>query len=150
MFFLESKTIPGYLSFCCVIALEYSLSFSKLSGEPSLHPVSTQRKKMKFPLMMLGWQLCQLPVWKKWYDGINEEVSVGENDVLVKFLHPIDPSVYLHWPAIDVKRWVLVNHLLKLLSIPTVNTSRVPLYLPKKRIQRYTETVHWKSLNMKS
>ena len=143
MFFLESKTIPGYLSFCCVIALEYSLSFSKLSREPSLHPVSTQRKEMKFPLMMFGWAVMSVSrMKKKWYDGINEEVSVEENDVLVKFLHPIDPSVYLHWPAIDVKCWVLVNHVLKLLSIPTVNTSRVPLYLPKKRIQRYTETVH--------
>ena len=143
MFFLESKTIPGYLSFCCVIALEYSLPFSKLSREPSLHPVSTQRKEMKFPLMMFGWAVMSVSrMKKKWYDGINEEVSFEENDVLVKFLHPIDPSVYLHWPAIDVKCWVLVNHVLKLLSIPTVNTSRVPLYLPKKRIQRYTETVH--------
>ena len=44
---------------------------------------------------------------KEWYDGIHEEVSVEENDVLVKFLHPIDPSVYLHWPAIDVKCRVL-------------------------------------------
>ena len=49
---------------------------------------------------------------KEWYDGINEEVSVEENDVLVKFLHPIDPSVYLHWPAFDVKYWVPVNHTL--------------------------------------
>ena len=143
MFFLESKTIPGSFSFCCVIAVEYSLSFSNLSGEPSLHPVSIQRKEMKFPLMMFGWAVMSVSrMKKKWYDGINEEVSVEENDVLVKFLHPIDPSVYLHWPAIDVKCWVLVNHVLKLLSIPTVNTSRVPLYLPKKRIQRYTETVH--------
>ena len=93
--------------------------------------------------MMFGWAVMSVSrMKKKWYDGINEEVSVEENDVLVKFLHPIDPSVYLHWPAIDVKCWVLVNHVLKLLSIPTVNTSRVPLYLPKKRIQRYTETVH--------
>ena len=63
---------------------------------------------------------------KEWYDGINEEVSVEENDVLVKFLHPIDPSVYLHWPGIDIKCWVPVNHTLQLLSIPTVNTSRCP------------------------
>ena len=31
---------------------------------------------------------------KEWYDGINEVVSVDENDVLVKFLHPLDPSVF--------------------------------------------------------
>ena len=37
------------------------------------------------------------------YDGINEEVSVEENDVMMKFLHLIDPSVYLHWPAFGVK-----------------------------------------------
>ena len=54
MFFLESKTIPGFFSFCCVIALEYSLLFSNLLGEPSLHPVSIQRKEMKFPLMIFG------------------------------------------------------------------------------------------------
>ena len=46
---------------------------------------------------------------REWYDGINEEVSVEENDVLVKFLQPIDLSVYLHWPAIDIKCWVPVK-----------------------------------------
>ena len=65
-----------------MIALEYSLPFSNLSGEPSLHPVSIQRN--------LGSHVSCL------YDGINEEVSVEENDVLLKFLHPTDPSVYLH------------------------------------------------------
>ena len=60
MFFLESKTIPGSLSFCCVIALEYSLSFSNLSGEPSLHPVSIQRKEMKFPMMIFGWTVMSV------------------------------------------------------------------------------------------
>ena len=63
---------------------------------------------------------------KKWYDGINEEVSVEENDVLLKFLHPVDPSVYLHCSSIDNKCWVPVNHVLQLLSIRTVNTSRHP------------------------
>ena len=103
MFFLESKTIPDSLSFCCVIALEYSLSFLNLSGEPSLHPVSIKRKEMKF-LLMFGWTLSyQLPVWKRVvYDGINEEVLVEENDVLVTFLHSIDPLVYLHCSAIDI------------------------------------------------
>ena len=60
------------------------------------------------------------------YDGIDEENSVEENNVLVKFLHPIDPSVYLHWPTIDAKCCVPVNHVLQLLSIPTVNTSGCP------------------------
>ena len=96
------------------------MSFSNLSGEPSLQPVSNQRKEMKFG------QPCQLPLWKKWYDGINEEVSVEENDVLLEFLHPIDPSVYLHWSSIDIKCWVPVNHVLQLLSILTVHTAGCP------------------------
>ena len=62
----------------------------------------------------------------EWCDGINEEVSVEENDILVSFLHPIDPSVYLPWAAIDIKYWLPVNHILQLLSIPTVNTSGHP------------------------
>ena len=66
MFFLESKTTPGSLSFYCVIALEYSLSFSDLSGEPRLHPVSIQRKEMKFPLMMFGWALISVDCMKKY------------------------------------------------------------------------------------
>ena len=65
MFFLESKTIPGSLSFCCVIALEYSLPFSNLSREPSLLPVSIQRKEMKFSLMMLGWAVMSVACMKK-------------------------------------------------------------------------------------
>ena len=39
---------------------------------------------------------------KEWYDGINE-VSIEENNVLVKFLYLIDPSLYLHWSVIEVK-----------------------------------------------
>ena len=65
--------------------------------------------------------------WYDWYDSINEEVSVEENYVLVRFFHPTDPSVYLHWPGIDVKCWVPVNHELQLLLILTVNTSRHPM-----------------------
>ena len=57
-----------------------------------------------------------------WHDAINEVVSVEQKDVLVQFLNPIDPSVYLSWPAIDGKCWVQVNHALQLLLIPTVNT----------------------------
>ena len=38
---------------------------------------------------------------KQWYDGINK-VSAEENDVLLKFLHPIDPSVHLPWPATEI------------------------------------------------
>ena len=63
---------------------------------------------------------------KVWYDGLNKEVLVEEKDVLVKFLHPLHPSVYLNWPAFDVKCRVLVNHVLQLLSIPTVNTLGCP------------------------
>ena len=54
---------------------------------------------------MFGWALMSITCMKKKmvYDGINEEVSVEENDVMMKFLHLIDPSVYLHWPAFGVK-----------------------------------------------
>ena len=65
MFFLESKTVPGSLSFRCVVGLEYTLSFSNLSVEPSLHPVFIQRKEMKFPLMMFGWAIMSVASIKK-------------------------------------------------------------------------------------
>ena len=68
-------------------------------------------------------------------DSINEEVSVEENDVLMNFLNLIDLSVYLHWPATDVKCWVLVNHVLQLLSIPTVNTSTQPYIVLKSELK---------------
>ena len=42
--FSKWKTIPSTCSFHCVFASEYGLSFSKLSGEPSLYPLSVQRK----------------------------------------------------------------------------------------------------------
>ena len=72
---------------------------------------------------------------REWYDGINEKVSVEENDVLMKFLHPFDPSVYLHWPATEVKCWVPVNHLLQLLSIPIINTSGYPYTFLKSELK---------------
>ena len=56
MFFLESKTIPGSCSFCCVITLEYC-HFQTYQGSQALHPVSIQVKEMKFPLMMFEYQL---------------------------------------------------------------------------------------------
>ena len=72
---------------------------------------------------------------KEWYDCINEEVLVEENDVLVKFLHPVDPSVHLYWPAIDSKCWVPVNHVLQLLLIPTVKTSGHPYTFLKREFK---------------
>ena len=83
---------------------------------------------------------------KEWYDGINEEVSVEENNVLVKFLHAIDPSVYLHWPAIDVKCYVPVNHVLQLLSIPTVKTSGRPCTFLKSEFKNTKKKQFTKNL----
>ena len=62
-----------------MIALEYRSSFSNLSGEPSVHPISIQKEEIKFSLMMGSYVSCLYE--KEWYDGINEEVSVEENDV---------------------------------------------------------------------
>ena len=63
---------------------------------------------------------------KVWYDGLNKEVLVEKKDVLVKFSHLLNPSVYLNWPAFDVKCCVPVNHVLQLLSIPIANTLGCP------------------------
>ena len=85
MFLLESKTIAGSGSFCCVIALEYSLSFSNLSEEPSLHPVSTQRKENEISTddLLIGSYLSCL-YEKEWYDGVVEEVSIEKNDAVLR------------------------------------------------------------------
>ena len=122
--FSKCKTVPGTRSFHCVIASEYGLSFSKLSAEPSLYPLSVQRKGNEISIddiPVASYVSCLYE--KEWYVGMVEEVSVEENDVLPKFLHPNGPSVYFHWPAIEDKCWVSVEHILQLLSIPPVNTS---------------------------
>ena len=98
--FSKCKTIPGTHSFHCVIASEYDLSFSELSGEPSLYPFSVQRKGNEISIddvPLASYFSCLYH--KEWYIGIVEEVSVEENDVLVKFLHPNGPSVSFHWPT---------------------------------------------------
>ena len=53
----------------------------------------------------------------------------------MKFLHPNDPSEYLHWPAIDVKCWMPINNVLQLLSIPTVNISGHPYIFLKREFK---------------
>ena len=68
------------------------------------------------------------------YDGINEEFSLEENDVLVKFLHCSSHAV-LRWPAIEVRCWVPANHGLQLLSISTVNTSGYPFTFLKREFK---------------
>ena len=45
MFFLETKTIPGSFSFCCMIAFEYTLSFSKLLKGAKLTPSFHSKKE---------------------------------------------------------------------------------------------------------
>ena len=95
MFFLEFETISDSCSFCGAIPLEYRLSFSNLSGEQSLHPVSIQIKENEISIgdVLMGNYVSCLHE-KEWYDGILEELSVEDN-VLVKFLHPTGP-LYLH------------------------------------------------------
>ena len=78
-----------------------------------------------------------------------KKFQLKKNDVLVKFLHPIDPSIYLHWPAIDVKWWVPVNHVLQLLLIPPVNTAGCPYTFLKSEFKdtqkQFTENLWtWK------
>ena len=83
-----------------MIASEYSLSFSNLLGESSLHSVSIQRKGNEISIddvLMDSYVSCLYK--KEWYDGIVEEVSFEENNFLVKFLHHIGLSVCLHWPC---------------------------------------------------
>ena len=136
MFFLESETIPNSLSFCCVIALEYSLSFQTYQGSQTYTQFPFKQKKQNFHCWCLDGHLYQLPVWKRMvYDGINEEVSVDPS--------AIDPLAYLHWPAFDVKYWVSVNHTLDY----KCQHFWPPLYLPKKWIEKYTETVPSTFLN---
>ena len=95
--------------------------------------------------MMFEWEVVSVACMKKLYHGINKEVSVEENDILVEFLHPIDPSVHLHLPSIDGECWVPVNHVLQLLLIPSVNTSGHPYIFLKSEFKdtqkQYTETV---------
>ena len=50
-------------------------------------------------------------------------------------MYLINPSVYLHWPAIELKCWVPVNHVLQLLSIPTVNISGQPYTFLKREFK---------------
>ena len=135
MFFLESKTIPGFFSFCCVIGLEYSLSFSNLLGETKLPPSFHSKKGNEISIdgiRMGSYVICLYE--REWYDGINEEVSVEENNVLVKFLHCSCHAV-LRWPTIEVKCWVPVNYGLQLLLISTVNTSGCPFTFLKREFK---------------
>ena len=81
-----------------MIALEHSLSFPNLSWEPKLTTLSFHSKKgneisIDDVWMGTSYISCLLHE-KKWYDGINEDVSVEEN-VLVMVLHPINQSVYI-------------------------------------------------------
>ena len=140
----------GSLSFCCVIALEYSLSFSNLSGEPSLHPVSIQRKEMKFALMIFRWAVMSVTCMKK-----NGMIVLMKKFQLKKmmfwwsFLHPTDPSVHLHWPANDDKCCMPVHDILQLLLIPTVSISGHPYTFLKSEFKdtqkQFTENLWtWK------
>ena len=143
MFFLESKTIPDSLSFCCVIALEYSLSFSNLSWNPSLHWVSIQRKEMKFPLMMFRWAVMSVSCMKM--NGMT---------VLMKKFH-LKKMFWWSFCILLIHRYIFIGLQLTVNVITIALDSnylrfRAPLYFPNKWIQRYTETIHWKSLNMKT
>ena len=127
MFFLESKknTRVSLILLCDCIRI-YLVIFKLIRGAkltPSFH--SKKGNEVSSDDVPMGSYVSCL-YEKEWYDRIYEEVSVEENDVLVKFFHPIDSSVYLQLPGIDFKYWVPVNHVLQLLSIPTVNTSWHP------------------------
>ena len=119
MFFLESKTLPGSLSFCCMTALEYRLSFS------------IQRNQMKFPLMMFGRAVMPIACMKK-----NGMMVLMKKFQLKKMMFWWSFCILLiHRPLeqqFTFKCWVSVNHLLQLLSIPTVNTLGRPYTFLKR------------------
>ena len=101
--FSKSKIIPGTCSFHCVITSEYGLSLSNLSGEPSLYPLSVQRKGNEVSIDDIpvgSYVNCLFE--KEWYVGVVEEASAEENNVLVKLLHSNDPSVYFIGPQLRI------------------------------------------------
>ena len=84
--------------------IRIELVISKLVRGAKLKPSFHSKKGNEIStddIWMDSYVICMYE--REWYDGINEEVSVEENNVVVNFLHPIDPSVYLHWSAIKVK-----------------------------------------------
>ena len=116
MFFLESKAIPDFCSFCCMIASEYNLSFSNLLGESSLHSVSIQRKGNEISIddvLMDSYVSCLYK--KEWYDGMLKKIIFW-----LSFCILLVYQYVFIGPAIEDKYWLLVNHLLQLILNATV------------------------------
>lgn len=98
--------------------------FQNYQGSQVYNYFLFKEKGMKFPLMMFKYPAILVACMKK--NGMLvwlKKFSVEESDVLVKLLHPNCPSVYLHLPTTKDKFWVQVEHIVQLLSIPSVNTS---------------------------
>lgn len=108
----KCKTITDSLPFHYVIVSEYGLS--KSSGEPSLHPVSIY---MKFHWWCSNVQFFSVACAKR------NGVLVLLKKFWLKIIWWSFCILYFHWPAIEEKCWVSVEHKLQLLSILSVNTS---------------------------
>ena len=99
MFFLESKTIPGCLSFCCVIALEYSCHFqtylwshaytqfpfkerkwnlgSPVSCPYEKNSMMVLMKKFQLMKMMFCWSFCILLIHQYILSPVNHVLQLG-------------------------------------------------------------------------
>ena len=58
-----------------------------------------------------------------WYAGIILYISIDNDNVYVKFMHPKGPSMLFKWPLKEDECWVALNNVIKVLKPPKSNQS---------------------------
>ena len=97
---LSYPTVSHFLTWNWWSKNEYSLSFSNLSGEPSLHPVSIQRKEMEFPLMIFRWAAMSV-------------ACIKENEMMVLMKKFESKTMFWRSFCILLNEWMNINFTLK-------------------------------------
>ena len=83
----------------------------------------------------------------KWYIGVIEEIDHESSDIWANFMHPHGPSHSFHWPKQQDKCWVPLQHVLCLVDVPCLSSSR-GFYLLSDASKKTIDT-QWNNFNVK-
>ena len=61
---------------------------------------------------------------KQWFVGLILDVSIENQDVLIKFMCPSGPRLSLKWPRHDDICWVPIHHILCTIETPITSIGR--------------------------
>ena len=127
--FENGRTVPGTRSYHHYVPLSTSkIAYKRTSEDIGYHNTFEliRGKYTEEVVLIPKFNLMDFVACK--YDSfwwIGTITNIGEQDVLINFMHPHGPTMKFSWPPREDKCWVPLQNIIVVIDIPTTRSGRI-------------------------